>query len=220
MPSGHIQLGSFRLDRRTPATREAWSPILIGDEFCLLYGPRFGRFYLLGRTDGLAPFFLRLIGLADDHTRRNSLCDPATLIAKTRRDFDGSAADRPCWQWRIGYTMLGMSRHLLPLRLMAKILRIAASRVRPSHPPGDTVALAASLLYAVESAQAMSDCYPRALMSAFLFLKSGRSCVLTIGALAPTRKMHVWCSVDGTIPYEPSPEHYLYQPLWTMTLTP
>ena len=43
---------------------------------------------------------------------------------------------------------------------------------------------------------------------------------LIVGVLSPTRKMHAWCEVDGELPYEPMPEHYLYQPLWTLALTP
>jgi hypothetical protein len=54
-----------------------------------------------------------------------------------------------------------------------------------------------------------------------IWIKSvGRGCVLAVGALAPTRKMHAWCSVDGVLPCEPLPEHYLYQVLWTSAVAP
>ena len=57
-------------------------------------------------------------------------------------------------------------------------------------------------------------------MTAVLALRSGWPADLTLGVLAPTRLMHIWCAVDGILPYEPSPEHYLYTPLVTARLTP
>lgn len=115
---------------------------------------------------------------------------------------------------------------MLPLRQAARLVRKLAIRERSrqrgrtaAQPPADVAGLARSV-HAVEHRAGFSDCYPRALMTAYLCLRAGRGCVLAVGALAPTRKMHAWCSVDGVLPYEPLPEHYLYQPLWTSALTP
>jgi len=76
------------------------------------------------------------------------------------------------------------------------------------------------LLADLEHQLGLADCYPRALVTAYLCLLAGRRCTLTIGVLAPTRKMHAWCSVQASLPYEPLPEHYLYRPLWPNTLAP
>jgi hypothetical protein len=65
-----------------------------------------------------------------------------------------------------------------------------------------------------------SNCYPRAIVSATMAHREGMECQLTLGVLAPTRKMHLWCTVAGVLPYEPSPEHYLYQPLFGLTVLP
>jgi sugar/nucleoside kinase (ribokinase family) len=75
-------------------------------------------------------------------------------------------------------------------------------------------------VHAVEDASGAGDCYARALITAFMCLSARRACVLAVGVLAPTRKMHAWCCVEGDLPYEPSPEHYLYQPVWTLSLAP
>ncbi|MGE0807063.1 MAG: lasso peptide biosynthesis B2 protein [Burkholderiaceae bacterium] len=72
----------------------------------------------------------------------------------------------------------------------------------------------------LEQGLGLADCYPRALVTAYLCLLAGRDCTLTIGVLAPTRKMHAWCSTQALLPYEPLPEHYLYRPLWSTTLVP
>ena len=72
----------------------------------------------------------------------------------------------------------------------------------------------------LEQKLGVADCYPRALVTAYLCLLAGHHCILTMGVLAPSRKMHVWCSAQGLLPYEPLPEHYLYRPLWSMTLSP
>ena len=76
------------------------------------------------------------------------------------------------------------------------------------------------LVHGVESAIGLADCYPRALLTAWLSLSHGLRCELVVGTLAPTRKMHAWCSIHGQLPYEALPEHYLYQPLLIMSLTP
>ena len=75
-------------------------------------------------------------------------------------------------------------------------------------------------LCAIELAARLSDCYPRALASVWLAARARLPCQLTLGVLSPTRKMHVWCTVDAVVPYEPKGEHYLYTPLFTLMLLP
>jgi hypothetical protein len=83
-----------------------------------------------------------------------------------------------------------------------------------------TVSEIGRLVHAVEQAVGLTDCYPRALLTCYLCLTSGLRCELTVGTLAPTRKLHAWCSTGGALPYEPSPEHYLYRPLLVVALAP
>lgn len=75
------------------------------------------------------------------------------------------------------------------------------------------------MVHGIEQSLGYSDCYPRALMTLYLCLSSRRDCDLTIGLLAPTRKMHAWCSSEGQLPYEALPEHYMYQPLMVMNFS-
>lgn len=69
------------------------------------------------------------------------------------------------------------------------------------------------MVKAVERSAGLSDCYPRALLTAYLCMAAGLSCKVTVGILVPTTNMHSWCSTEGTIPYEPEPEHWAYRPL-------
>jgi hypothetical protein len=66
---------------------------------------------------------------------------------------------------------------------------------------------------AVERAAGISDCYPRALLTAYLCMIARIRCEVTVGILSPTAKMHAWCSAEAAIPYEPKPEHWFYSPL-------
>jgi hypothetical protein len=75
------------------------------------------------------------------------------------------------------------------------------------------------IVKSVECAADLSDCYPRALITAFLCIRAGLNCKIAVGILAPTRKMHAWCSTGGQIPYEPRPEHWFYQPLAVFDVT-
>ena len=198
-------------------TDEAWSPIDVGEGRWLVYGPRFGRSYLLEGADALGPHFLKVVGLRRE-ARYDSILDPAQSVSGTRYDVmlpNGRGASQLA---RGCYSLLGMSRHIVPLRLAARLVRTLALVTRRCGQTQSVVQAIARRLH--ETEQGRGDCYPRALMTAYLSLRAGHACTLTIGALAPTRKMHVWCSLDGIIPYEPSPEHYLYQPLWTMALEP
>ena len=196
-------------------TDEVWSPIDVGDGQWLIYGPRFGRSYLLEGADALAPHFLRIVGLRRE-ARYDSILDPARSVSNTRHEVVSRNAGGASRLARGCYRLLGMSRHIMPLRMAARLVRAIALVTRRSGEPQSIVEVIAQRLH--ETEQGRGDCYPRALMTAYLALRAGHACTLTIGALAPTRKMHVWCTLDGIIPYEPSPEHYLYQPLWTMAL--
>jgi hypothetical protein len=119
---------------------------------------------------------------------------------------------------RIAYRILLYSRHFVPFGMMVAIVRRTA-RAR-SAPPQPTVSDIGRLVHGIERAVGRADCYPRALMTCYLCLKNGRGCQVVVGTLAPTRKMHAWCSTDGELPYEASPEHYMYRPLLVMTLSP
>lgn len=219
MPPRHLRLGSSSLNKQFAPAREAWSPVFVGDGLCLLYGPRLGRFYLLAQEDALNPLFLRIIGLTED-ARHDQIVDPANRIASTRLDFGSVARKSALWRWRLAYRALRISRYVMPFRLTARLVRFLACSVR-HYPQLEGIGVSIALrLHTIELALGVGDCYPRALMTAFWSLAAGRRCILTIGALVPTRKMHVWCTVDSVIPYEPSPEHYLYQPLWTVMLQP
>ena len=190
-----------------------------GSRRYLLYGPRLGRLYLLPEERAFDASLHSFLGLsATGMTAR--LDDPVQRIA-----YDESGLQqypRADINLAIGtaYRVVHWSRYWLPLHAAAALARRAASFRRwvpPSGTPDDLLNIARQLRD-VEFRLGVADCYPRALLTAYLCLLAGRDCILTIGVLTPTRKMHVWCSAEGVLPYEPLPEHYLYRPLWSKTL--
>ncbi|MCC5869296.1 MAG: lasso peptide biosynthesis protein [Gammaproteobacteria bacterium] len=201
------------------ATTQLWSSIHVSEDLNLLYGPRLGRFYLLPYARALDPGFVRIAGL---HQARfcDALPDPAEQIGRTLEGSPTAPMAAAALIHVLAYRLLHVSRHVMPLRLMATLLRRISRLRRGSLPQYATHAALAEALYTLEFSMGSGDCYPRALMTAYFALKSGQACTITVGALTPTRKMHVWCVVDGVLPFEPLPEHYLYQPLWTLRLMP
>jgi hypothetical protein len=199
---------------------EAWAEIGIERQRTLLYSPRFGRLYLLPVADARDASFLRLIGLDGAH-RTSALADPVARITHDRASLNGRERPAVPVGLRFAHWLMRVSRHVLPLRVTARLCRRWA-RVWGARgvARGASASEIGCLLSAIETRAGTGDCYARALLTIYLGVAAGRSCVLTVGVLAPTRKMHAWCSIDGELPYEPTPEHYLYQPVWSLALAP
>lgn len=210
---------------------ESWTDVPVDAELTLVYGPRWARVYLLPSADALAPPFLRAIGLGGA-TRDGELADPVERVHRDRTHFTGAPiASVPDWMVA-AYQAFDASRHVVPLRVAALATRAIARvlwRTRGGGAPAagpdtanpsldlDTIA---RTVHAVEARVRTPDCYPRALLTALLSLSAGRACMLLVGVLAPTRKMHAWCCLDGVLPYERQPEHYIYRPLWMLWVDP
>ena len=201
-----------------------WTRVLVDDRRSLLYGPGTGRLYLLGPREAEDPRLRRLLGLAQS-TFAADLDDPAAAVAHDAASFRGTAPPRARASLRAAYRLFDRTRSVLPFGLAARLAAAAARRERRRRPSdanggAGTVDAIARAIHALERDVGYADCYPRALLTAFLAVARGSACRIVIGVLAPTRKMHAWCAVDGVVPYEPSPEHYLYRPLLVLSLDP
>jgi hypothetical protein len=199
-------------------SEETWAEIPVDVSRSFIYGPRLGRLYLVSAADAQSPAFHRALGL---RRARNAvpLADPADSVAHTAITFDESPRPLPaCRGLRLFYLALRTTRGVFALRFCARVVRRLAKLSRGD--PRATSTDIAGLVHAVERGVAAPDCYPRALLTLYLALRLRKRCVLTVGVLAPTRKMHAWCSIGSELPYEPVPEHYLYQPVWSLTLRP
>ena len=199
---------------------EAWAEIEVDRERKLVYSPRLGRLYLLPSDFAADATFLSVTGLAAI-PHFDALVDPAGCITHDQPGLAGTPEPAVSAWLQLCYAFMRVSRHWTTLRVAARMVRRAA--VAFGHdvvPPGATASEIGRLVAAAERGSKKGDCYARALLTVFLCLSAGRACVLAVGVLAPTRKMHAWCSVDGELPYEPFPEHFLYQPVWTLELAP
>ncbi len=206
----------------------------------LIYGPRLGRLYLLPGERARDRALQRMLGLRAA-CQRDALADPVERIVCDEAALSEYPLADSSGALRLAYRALHRSRRYLPFRAASALVQQAARRARPrgapaldaidaSHGAGTANASDASdtadlcrigrRVRDLEHQLGLADCYPRALVTAYLCLLAGRRCTLTIGVLAPTRKMHAWCSVQASLPYEPLPEHYLYRPLWSNTLAP
>lgn len=206
-------------NRSNAVRQEAWTTIDVDGPRTFVYGPRFGRLYLLHPDQASDPLFIRTIGLRAD-CRACELSDPVQTIAVVASARSDRAPSPSKGAVKMLYRLFAASRHVIPFRVVASWLPALARWRRLRVPRTTHSAQIGEIVAAVEHRVPRGDCYPRALTTALLCLAAGNACTLVIGLLSPTRKMHAWCEVDGCLPYEPSPEHYLYQPLWTTRLNP
>lgn len=197
--------------------RRAWAPVPADAGRCFVYGPRLGRLYLLRADEAADPVLLRALGLAGWEPRP-ALTDPVVAVVAQRGSDTADPAETAPRHLRTLYRLLHLSRHLVPFPAAAHLVSRALRRRAPASALDLTQI--ARLLHGTEQATGLSDCYPRALLTAALASASGHAWDLLIGCLAPTRKMHAWCSVGGQLPYEAAAEHYLYQPLIRLSHAP
>lgn len=201
-------------------TDESWAEIGASDGRTFLYGPRLGRLYLLHPAQASDRKLLGLIGLPTV-SRQPAVVDPIERVTHDRASLARSTDGRQALSLRMAYGLFQLTRRAIPFAMMALLTRAIAPLFRGrTIRVGATASDIGKLVHAVEAGARHPNCYPRALLTALLAIAAGSSCTLLIGLLAPTRKMHAWCSVEHELPYEPSPEHYLYQPLWALTLRP
>ena len=194
-----------------------WARAYVDEERCLVYGPRLGRLYLLSAAESIAKPMQRILGL-HGLTLDDGLADPADRVLHDRSSL-GRFETRPApRRLPTFYRLLHHSRRVAPFAVMARLVA-AAGRRGAVRDPVDLTDIARTI-NAVEQGTGLADCYPRALLTLYLCLRSGRACQLTIGSLAPTRMMHAWCSTEGQLPYEPMPEHYMYRPVLMLQFGP
>jgi hypothetical protein len=188
-------------------TRILWTRLPLADGRWLVYSPRFARTYLVAPDLAANTVLPCLLGLSN-RAHAGELADPAGSVARTRADGQDVV---------VGRLLPRMYLFLHEHRTMASVtraLRVASwlaclSRKRRRWGASEI----GSQVMAVEDATGISDCYPRALLTAYLCMSAGLSCEVTIGILAPTTNMHAWCSTGGAIPYEPEPQHWFHNPL-------
>ena len=200
--------------RSSARIRVRWTRIL-DSGFFFVYSPFLGRLYRVSGDILSDRIFSRILGLRDENFRE-TLEDPATGILLSEPDFVGRPPASNLRTLRLLYRVFHWSRYLVSFCFMLRQIRFWGRAVSKEGSP-----LAVEIgqrVYEVERACGVADCYPRALMTAYLCVKYGLSCEVSVGALVPTRKMHAWCSVRGMIPYEDFPGHYMYQPLIVVSL--
>jgi len=202
-------------------TRVWWTCLPVGDRQCLVYSPRFGRTYVLGEKLARTALLPVVFGLSASN-RRDSLPDPAAsveLVGALEKSVGpllgqtlGEEREAAVW-----WFLLLLYRFFHRNRTVASIgrtIRLATWLVPLQRSRRRWGALEiGSVVMAVERSVGISDCYPRALLTACLCLTAGLSCQVTVGILAPSKLMHAWCSTGGVIPYEPVRRHWWYSPL-------
>ena len=198
-----------------------WAYVPAGDGRCLVFSPRFGSTYLLSPELQQNPLLLFLLGLH----RRNQvkqLDDPAAavdlvgafekpLAMSSPKMSDEFIGTRPSWFLRKLYVWFHGHRKIFSVGRVIRLGKLLAALSKKRS--ASEVSEIGKIILAVENAAGISDCYPRALLTACLCLQARLSCKITIGILAPTSKLHAWCSTEGVIPYEPVYHHWWYQPL-------
>ena len=187
-----------------------WCRIGIENRF-FVYGPRLGALYLLPAGEAHNNKLIRVLGVRSSDFEQ-VVADPASVVLHDITAFKAGVIPPAPKFWCYLYRFIHQSRNVVPFGIL---LRLATNLVSLS--PGKTnfrtQEAIGKLLHAIETKIALRDCYPRAIITACLCSKARLSWQVAIGILSPTRMMHAWCSTNGVLPYEPLPEHYMYQPL-------
>ncbi|MBK7969860.1 MAG: lasso peptide biosynthesis protein [Bacteroidetes bacterium] len=202
--------GDFHFIIKPLIMQGRWTRLCIYSN-CFIYGPRLGALYLLPQETSNEKIFLRTLGLGK-FVLQNELQDPARdiihdlSVLKENREEPACSVFH-CWL----YSFIHWSRHVLPFPLTLKVMTGIFRFIRRKHPfSSDKIGI---ILYAIEKKTGLQNCYPRSVITACLCAQNSLPWDVVIGILAPTRMMHAWCSTNGHLPYEPFPEHHMYQPL-------
>jgi hypothetical protein len=188
-----------------------WSPLPIEHGRSFIFGPRSGRTYLLDADVADSGLIPRLLGLKRAN-RQAELADPAisVLPASTASGVD------------VGWVLPRLYRFVHRHRVIAstsRVLIVSRTVARLRAPREWTVNDIGQFIQAVEEQAGASDCYPRALITAHLCIRSRQNCSIAFGMLAPTPNLHAWCASNRVVPYEPDPPHWWYRPLAVIEIT-
>jgi hypothetical protein len=194
----------------------AWTRSVEEASRVFLFSPRFNRIYLLQSSLAANGLCTSLLGLPESRVVE-ALADPAATVAVSGR-FEKPAQPVP-------HEALPDAGRLLPalylfihrFRFLASLARTIAciTLLRKLRREARRIEIGeiGRIVQSVEVRAGVSDCYPRAIITAWLCSQAGLGCKITVGILAPTKLLHAWCSVDGVIPYEPVQRHWLFRPL-------
>ena len=142
------------------------------------------------------------VGLAGTHEKEIA---PAQ-VAGWAESESGLLVARLC-RW---YRLFHRHRRVFTPQHVYRWSRLAAGAAKHEDLTADRIA---RLVAITEHRAGLSDCYPRSLLAGGLCALAGIESNITIGILAPTRKLHAWCTSDGVLLYEPTPRHWWYRPL-------
>jgi integrase len=152
---------------------EAWADVSVDAERTLVYGPRLGRLYLLSQREIDDRHLQWVIGLWG-RTRVEAIQDPAARVVHDVFDLQEAATQvRRHRKLQLLYFVFRSLRGLLPLRLAARLVRRFAAISRTLKKSALTHSEIGRLVYAVERYASAPDCYPRALLTAYLALAAG-----------------------------------------------
>jgi hypothetical protein len=200
-------------------TEVQWTPVSAGDGRFFVYSTRFGSTHLVTKEVISSAIFRFALGLCQT-ARRDSLVDPATAVRLS------GAFEKPLQLPQgAGNAQFRKPDSLLPrLYLLFHRHRVIFSIPRAIKlcklllwlwGRNDTLCVTdiGELVKTVEDQVGISDCYPRALLTAYLCLAAQQRSHIVVGILAPTTSLHAWCCVYGIIPYEPVDRNWWYRPL-------
>ena len=189
-----------------------WAPLHIADDTgSFLFSPRSGRTYLVDSDVASGRWLPRLLGLKPENMAAE-LRDPAIGV------WPATTTAPAVHGWFLPYVYVFVHHHRR-IATISRVLRIARLVAFLRVPRARTLTEISQCVRAVEERAGVSDCYPRALITAHLCLRAGRDCSIAFGILAPTRMLHAWCVAERFVPYEPEARHWWYRPLAVLDVT-
>lgn len=200
-------------------TEAQWTPVSAGDGRFFVYSTRFGSTHLVTTEVASSAIFRHALGLSQT-ARRDSLTDPATAVRlsgafeKPLQLPSGACNAQPRKLGRLLprlYLLFHRHRVIFSIPRAIKLCKLLLWL--RGHSDAQSVAGIGELVKTIEDRVGISDCYPRALLTAYLCLAAQQRSHIVVGILAPTTRLHAWCCVRGIIPYEPVDHNWWYKPL-------
>lgn len=179
-----------------------------------LFSSRFTRLYALAPSDLRNQWLLRFLGVPSN-TVGAEIFDYSESVSCTFNTLSEQKLVRPKRVHILLFRALRLARLCLPLSLLLRLIDLVPARKRKQLDSGDLIG---KNIHSLEVQTGLSNCYLRSLFIFYLAKRADVPCRFYVGAILPAPKLHAWCVLGRSIPYESDLEYFNYRPLFAAAI--